>query len=151
MRLHIQVDEAGENQGAKVSDLMSTDVFTLSKDDTLKSLHEVFDHKKIRHVPIVDDNRQVVGLVSQRDFLDHAMSKLIRIRKDDVDTMYSQIRISEVMAKKVMTVSPGTPLSVAGASMLEHKYGCLPVIENDRLVGIITESDFVKAFVSYDD
>ncbi|MBI3554897.1 MAG: CBS domain-containing protein [Deltaproteobacteria bacterium] len=151
MRLHIQVNETTEKQGATVKELMSTELLTLFKDDTLKSLQDLFDLKMIRHVPIVDDDRMLVGLVSQRDFLKFSVSKLARIGKDDADELYSKTRISEIMGKKVMTVSPGTPLSVAGAAMLKHKYGCLPVIDKDRLVGIITESDFVEAFVSYDD
>ena len=151
MRLHLQVDEKIENQGAKVKDLMSSELFTLFKDDTLKSLQDIFDLKMIRHVPIIDDNRMLVGLVSQRDFLKFSVSKLVRAGKNDIDDLYSKTMISEIMGKKVMTVSPETPLSVAGAAMLKHKYGCLPVIDKDRLVGIITESDFVEAFVSYDD
>lgn len=151
MRLHIQVDQESENQGAKVADLMSTEVFTLSKDDTLKTLHDVFDHETIRHVPIIDENRQVVGLVSQRDFLKYAVSNFVHISKHDIDSLYSKTRISEIMGRKVTTVSSETPVSVAGATMLKNKYGCLPVVDQDRLVGILTESDFVEAFVSYDD
>lgn len=128
---------------------MTTDVFALREDDTLKDLDEVLTWKKFRHVPVIDEESHLLGLITHRDFLTLAISKLARIRKDEISDLYGTIRIGDVMGRKVTSVSPATTLAEAAEIMLKHKFGCLPVVEGTRLVGIITESDFVKAYMKF--
>jgi len=96
---------------------------------------------KIRHLPVVDADGQVVGLVTQNDlelFLSKAPSPGILRR---------QHRVEQAMATPVVTVSPTHPLEEAARLMVQHKITSLPVVENDRLVGIITETDIFEQFV----
>lgn len=130
----------------RVRDLMSTELITMSPDDSLKDLAKLFDWKAIRHVPIADESGRLVGLVTQRDYLTVAISKFAQLNKAAVEAVYSQIKIRDFMGRKVTAISPETPLREAAQIMLEHKYGCLPVVSDDKLVGIITEADFTRAF-----
>ncbi|MCM2323262.1 MAG: CBS domain-containing protein [Oligoflexia bacterium] len=126
---------------------MTSDVFCLHADDTLKDLDEVLTWKKFRHVPVIDDERRLVGLVTHRDFLTLAISKLAKVRKEETFGLYSGVRIGDVMGKKVTTIGPDAKLSEAAEVMLKYRFGCLPVVQDSRLVGIITESDFVRALL----
>lgn len=134
----------------RVRDLMSSDVITLSEEDSLKALQEVLKWKAIRHVPITDTKGTLVGLVTQRDFLTVAVSKLAHLNPEDLDALYTGVKIKDIMGRKVTTIASNRPLTEAALVMYEHKYGCLPVVDDGRLVGIITEADFVKAFLEWD-
>lgn len=133
----------------RVRDLMTPELITLYQHDTLKTLSDIFDLKMIRHVPILNDSNELVGLISQRDFLKFAISKLAHVSKQESDSFYSKIKISEIMGRKVATIGPEAPLSGAAQIMFDHKYGCLPVVEEGKLVGILTEADFVASFIDY--
>ena len=96
---------------------------------------------KVRHLPVVDADGQVVGLVTQNDlelFLSKAPSPGILKR---------QHRVEQAMTTPVVIVSPNHPLEEAARLMVQHKITSLPVVENNRLVGIITETDIFKAFM----
>jgi CBS domain-containing membrane protein len=133
----------------KVKDLMTAQVFAMRQDDTLKDLDQVLTWKKFRHVPVTDDDSRLIGLLTHRDFLTLAISKLAKIRKEEINDLYSLIRIGDVMGKKVTSINPDALASEAAELMLKHKYGCLPVVQNEKLVGIITESDFAKAYLNF--
>lgn len=140
----------GKRTAPCVRDLMTPDPFTLLVDDNLKVLEELMEWRNIRHVPVVDQNGLLVGLVTHRDFLRLAISQLAEVKKSEVDKLYSEISIGRIMGKKVVSVSPETSLQEAAEIMTKNKYGCLPVTTGDQLVGIITEADFVKAFYDWD-
>ncbi len=131
----------------KVRDIMTTDLFTLRADDSLETLYDAMDLRHIRHVPVVDDDGDLVGLVSQRDLLKGALGDAealpVSIKRD----LLSEIKVSQIMTLDPESVEPSEDLSSAGATLLEYKFGCLPVCENRSLVGIITESDFVKLVI----
>ena len=129
-----------------VKDLMTKEVLTLTKEDSVKALRDIFELKRVRHVPITNDDNGLIGLVTQRDFLTIAVSKFAHFDRAELDEIYGRIKIGEIMGKKVATVIPDTPLGEAADLMYRHKYGCLPVVSEGRLVGIITEGDFVRAF-----
>lgn len=156
MRIKSEFDAATTKTGTPddrfepaVRDLMSTELFTMFKDDSLRALKDVFQLKTIRHVPIVDDDNRLVGLMTQRDFLRLAVSKLAHVGKEEIDDVYSNVKLSSVMGRKITTIRPDAPLSSAAQIMLKHKYGCLPVVDGETLVGIITEADFVAAFLRW--
>ena len=136
-----------ELNASTVRSLMSTDLLTIYPDDSLKVVEGLFAEEAVRHLPVVDENGKLLGLVTQRDFLTVAVSKLAHVGRDELDTIYRGVLVSDIMGRKITTVTPDTPLSEAALIMATRKYGCLPVVEHDRLVGILTESDFVRAFI----
>lgn len=133
----------------KVKHLMTTDLFTLQEDDNLKTLDEVMGWRKIRHIPVVNYKKELVGLVTQRDFLNAAISQLAAVDEEEKTALYRSVQIKEVMRTNVSTVSPETSLKLAAKAMMDKKIGCLFVINESDLVGIITEADFVKAFYRF--
>ncbi len=128
----------------QVKDIMTNDVFALHAEQTLAMVRSLMDSKHIRHVPIVDTDNGFVGLLTHRDLLACTVSMLADIGKEEQDNLDSSISIGNVMRTKVATVSPDTDLREAINVLLENKYSCLPVLSDAKLVGIITEADFLK-------
>lgn len=127
-----------------VGDLMTEVVYSLTPGDDLAAVQELMWEYDIRHVPIVDDVRRVVGIVSQRD-LARVQSQAeavfpISARLD----FLKNTTVSEVMTRDVATIGPEDELRAAAQTMFDCKYGCLPVVTDDQLVGILTEADFVR-------
>jgi len=129
-----------------VRDIMTTDVATLELNDKLRIADDVMQLGRIRHMPVLDENQEVVGIVSQRDLFRGALARCIGYGEYAQQKLLDQLVVKEVMSKNVATVNPYAPLQQAARLMLERKIGCVVVVEEDRLVGILTESDFVKMY-----
>lgn len=128
----------------KVRDLMTEDVATLNADDNLASLYDMMDRKHIRHVPVVDEDQLLVGIVSDRDLLRGALGEEASLPLSVRRQMLEQVKVEDIMNTEPQTVEPEQNIREAGELMMEFKVSCLPVVDGDRLVGIITESDFVR-------
>jgi CBS domain-containing protein len=122
-----------------VGQYMTTDLFTVHENDVIDLVTNLMDWKHIRHVPVEDDQHRIVGLVTHRDMLRY----LGKARAKDEDEGHA-IAVSEVMTREPVTVAPETTTLDALRIMREHKISCLPVVENTRLVGIITEHDLMR-------
>ena len=131
----------------KVRDLMTEEVRSLSTEDTALVAWDLMDDKHIRHVPVVDEEGEVVGLLSERDLLRNALAGATDLPVSAQRDYLRGIRIEEIMTSVPYTVEPESELAEAGRMMLEFKISCLPVVEGSSLVGIITESDFVRRLV----
>jgi CBS domain-containing membrane protein len=131
-----------------VADLMTTDIFTLQDLDTLLTARSVMALAKIRHIPIVDSEDTFIGLLTHRDILSAAVSKLAEIEQHEQDELDSGIPIREIMRTGVRTVTPEMNLREAAQILLDNKYGCLPVLRGKKLVGILTEADFLALTIS---
>jgi CBS domain-containing protein len=117
-----------------VEDFMSTAVITMKESDTLSAAQIEMQMAEIRHLPVVDQNGHVVGVISDRDIL----RNLTKI--DGKPTPVTQI-----MSWRVQTVKPSMLASEAATLLIEHKFGCLPVVGDDeQIVGIITDTDFLR-------
>lgn len=128
----------------KVKDIMTTDVFVLSENHTLDLVRSLMTIKHIRHVPIVNQDEEFVGLITHRDLLAQTISELADIGQEEQESIDHHIPIANIMKTDVITVAPDLDLCSAISLLLENKYGCLPVIDDKRLVGIVTEADFLK-------
>jgi CBS domain-containing protein len=121
-------------QAARVEDLMSRVVISLRDSDTISIAKLEMDIARIRHLPIVDAHNRVVGIL--------AMSDLLRAF---ADTERRALRVGDVMTRTVVRVTRKTPAHEAARTMIEHKVGSLPVVDDHgELVGIVTESDFLQ-------
>jgi len=129
-----------------VRDIMSTDVATLELNDKLKIADDVMRLGRIRHMPVLDADQAIVGIVSQRDLFRGALARCLGYGEYAQQKILDQLVVKEVMSKDVATIDPGAPLHRAARLMLERKIGCVVVAEEGRLVGILTESDFVKLY-----
>lgn len=124
-----------------VAEMMTTGTKTLTKNDSLADVQAVMAKFSCHHVPIVTNGEQLEGLVSQRDVLKITESSLVQ-HADNIDP--EQLKIAEFMTSDVFTVQPETSLRKAAIYIRTQRYGCLPVVEGNKLVGIITDSDFVN-------
>jgi CBS domain-containing protein len=123
---------------------MTPVVRTLGRNDQLLLADELMTSQRIRHVPVLDDDGLVCGVVSQRDLFRGALAKALGYGQTAQQKMHSLLRVKEVMSSSVITIGPHEPLANAAHLMLENKIGCLPVVDGEKLLGILTESDFVK-------
>jgi CBS domain-containing protein len=128
-----------------VRDVMSRVVMTVGPNDKLATAADVMQLGRIRHMPVLDDG-ELCGLVSQRDLFHSALLKALGWGAHGAQKAREMFLVKQAMVTDVRTTTPDTPLSDAAETMIEHKLGCLPVLEGGKLVGIITESDFVALF-----
>lgn len=128
----------------QVKSIMTRDVFTLNQVESLGAAKDLMNLARIRHIPIVDNLGHFVGLLTHRDILAATISELAGIDRETQDEIEAGIPIAEIMQTDVVTVHPDLSLKEAARLLLEEKYGCLPVICEDKLCGIITEADFLR-------
>ncbi len=131
-----------------VKHLMTKEVQAVRASDDLSVLYELMNDYHIRHIPVVDRHGSVLGLVSHRDLVKAVLYGQETLPLTSLYQMLRATKVEEIMVKGIETIAPTAPLGEAGATMLENKYGCLPVTENGRLVGILTEADFVRYVVA---
>ena len=132
----------------KVNDLMTKKVFSLQEHDNVQTARSIMNLGRIRHIPIVDGEERFVGLLTHRDLLSVTISKLAEVEDEVQNEIDAAIPIHEIMRRDVTTITPQMDLREAAELLLQHKYGCLPVVDNNRLVGILTEADFLKLTIS---
>ncbi len=124
-----------------VDEVMSRDVLTIGPRASLLDAQALMAGRGVRHLPVVDDQR-LVGILSETDLLAASASHL----QDDTSLAVQEatVAVEDCMTRKVAVVHPRDSLRRAGLFLQQNRYGCLPVLENDRLVGIVTEYDFVS-------
>jgi CBS domain-containing membrane protein len=129
--------------GMLVKHLMTPNVSALSPHDDLSAVRDLMVERHIRHVPIIDSEGDLVGLVTHRDLLRFTTVPPSGPPAAEGDPL-ALVSIEEAMVREVRTVTPTTDLREAAQIMYENKYGCLPVLDDRLLVGILTEADFVQ-------
>ena len=124
-----------------IEEFMTRDVFTVEKDDIPELVASIMDWQKIRFVPVEDKKGHLVGLVSAR--------KLIRYLTDKADRPSDHpITVADLMIRELVTISPDKTVMEAMRVMRKHHAACLPVVKNNKLVGIISEGSFLKVTAS---
>jgi CBS domain-containing membrane protein len=123
---------------------MTERVYCVRPNDDVVRLVDLMDEIHVRHVPVVDDDFVVVGLVSQRDLVREVLHGMRDLPLSAMRQLMRRRIVRSIMTTDLETVEANTSIEEAGQVMLDNKLGCLPVVEGDRLVGILTEADFVK-------
>jgi len=116
---------------------MTTDLFTLRPDDLVDLAASVMDCRHIRHVPVEDEQGRLVGLITHRG--------LLRLLNRGTQQNSDPLTVREIMVANPVTVSSTTPTLEALELMRQNKVGCLPVVDDGQLVGIVTSYDFLDA------
>jgi CBS domain-containing membrane protein len=129
-----------------VRDLMSHEVTSVRRNDRLSVVDDVMRLGRIRHLPVVDDDDEtkIVGLVSLRDVFRGSLARALGYGTRAQQKLLDMLFVKEVMTTELVTTTPDTPLAEAARIMTHRKLGCLPVVEDGKLVGILTEGDFVS-------
>jgi CBS domain-containing protein len=130
-----RLDEAHAKGGnyRRIEHHMTSDLFTVQADDAIEMVANLMIWERIRHVPVEDKDHRLVGVVTHRAVLRFIMDGGSARRTP----------VAEIMKRDVTTVTPATRTLEALQLMRRLKVGCLPVVDNDRLVGIVTEEDFM--------
>jgi len=130
-----------------VLECMTESPYTLGPDNTLSDARNSMREHNIRHIPIVDDNAELVGIVSQRDVLAAGDSSLVHDEQNQGECD-KRIALSAIMTTSIQTAEENADLRATAIRLQRNKLGCLPVVSNDKLVGIITDSDFVSIAIN---
>jgi CBS domain-containing protein len=139
---------AEDKQMITIEEFMTPEPYTLRQSDSINDAWEVMIGKHVRHIPITDDDNHVLGLVTQRDVLAATDPGAIREAKSASHEVRSDVTLSEIMIRDVTVIHKEDSLRKAALYLQTHKYGCLPVVVDDRLVGIITDSDFIDIAIN---
>jgi acetoin utilization protein AcuB len=115
-----------------------------SVSDALSLMHE----KKVHRLPVLDPGGKLVGIVSEGDLLYASPSPATTLNVWEMHALLAKLKVEKVMTRKVITVTEDTPVEEAACVMVEKKIGGLPVLREKELVGIITETDIFKVFIS---
>jgi acetoin utilization protein AcuB len=130
-----------------VGDYMSPDVFSANASDSLRSITVIVQIRKIRHIPVVDDDGKLVGIVTDRDLKRALPSPLSPSAAGEYDEIVDTTSVDRVMTREPFTVASGASLIESTREMAERKVGGLPVVNGDELVGMFTTSDAVRALL----
>ncbi len=131
----------------RVSEIMTRAPLTIRQDATVGAAWKLMRARKIRHIPVLDGSRRLVGIVTDRDLRQVILDPDIQAQLGSTPEAMNVLTVAEVMTWGVITVRPDSDLREAARVMHAHKVGALPVVEHGRVVGILTETDLVKAFV----
>ncbi|MEQ8524967.1 CBS domain-containing protein [Gracilimonas sp.] len=122
-----------------VEEFMTTDLFTVRKDDILEFVANLLDWRRIRYVPVEDDHKHLVGLITMRKVL----REYTKVVNEDEEASINQT-VDDIMEQNPVTIHPEASIMEAMEIMQDQKIGCLPVVKNSRLVGVITEDNFMN-------
>ena len=129
-----------------VRDLMTTDLTTLREDEVLLDATLIFARSSLRHIPIVN-GKKLVGIVTERDLKHYTPSILSGIPPEEYNRLMETTPVSKIMTRSLVTIESGKTVYEAAHLLYDRRIGCLPVVENGELKGILTTSDMLKVLL----
>ena len=130
-----------------VGTVMRTQLVTVPPQTTLLSAQNILEENQINHLLVVDSAGELIGIVSDRDLKKSWASSATTLSKNELMYLLDQVTVASIMAKKTLTITPGTTIERAALLMNENRINALPVLEGDTLVGIITSRDVIKVLL----
>lgn len=131
-----------------IENWMTKDVITLTPETSMMKASKLMKEKRISRVPVVDEKGALVGIVSDRDIKDASPSKATTLDMHELYYLLSEVKLKDIMTKKVMTIRVGETVERAAVILLENNIGGLPVVdEANKVVGIVTDSDIFKVLI----
>ena len=128
-----------------VRDVMTANPMTMSPEDTLMDALQTMRLRKIRRIPVLSAGK-LIGLLTEGD-LKRAEPSTLTDTQEEFTAVMESTPVSRIMIENLLTTTPDTPLLDAARTLQEKKYGALPVMEGEKLVGILTDNDLLKALV----
>ena len=129
----------------RVRDVMSRKMVTISESDTLSTVEDIMTLGHVRHMPVVRAGK-LVGVVSERDLLRASLSNLTEFASEQRRAFLHVVEIARVMSDPPIVIDVDASIEEAARVMAEHKIGCLPVMKNEKLLGLVTETDVLRYF-----
>ena len=131
-----------------VRDLMTEHVIFVQPTDNLEKTYDLMRSHAVDHLPVLDEDGDLVGLVSHRDMVRSALSALDEWDEIEKRNQLQHMVVKEVMNCYVESITSDMDICQAGEIMLENKFDCLPVVEGSQIVGILTDADFIKFIIN---
>ena len=131
---------------AQLSEIMNRDMVTVDKQASLRMARRILDQYRIRHLLVVEGKR-LVGIVTDRDLRQAAPSSKSPLTISERQEFMDELKVLEVMSRKLITASSTTTIREAAKVMVSEKIGCLPVVDGNQLVGIVTQADLLMMLV----
>ena len=141
------VPENRESRKLRVADWMTDTVLAVETFDSIGVARQIMAKHRINQLPVLD-NEALVGIVTDRDLRDAYPTSMMIDRGEEIDRFADSVTVEEVMTHNIFTVGPETPLQQAVSLLRRHRIGSLPVVQNKKLVGIITRSDILDFVLS---
>ncbi|WP_457808542.1 CBS domain-containing protein [Kushneria sp. EE4] len=134
---------------ASIADIMSRDIVTLRLEQTLHDGNELMREHRVRHLPVLDEQGRLAGLLNQKVVLKEALRITDTFGAKRLAHHLARIPLADVISKDILTLSLDTPLAEAGRQLLAHRQGAMPVLDAEgHLVGILSSVDFVRLAVT---
>ena len=130
-----------------IRELMTGGLATVRRETSVQDARELMARRKIRHLPVTAPGGGLVGIVTDRDIRLNLPSLATSLSIGEVNHLLAKLTVGEIMTRSVITIGPDRPVREAAQLMLEHRIGALPVVDDGHLIGILTETDIVRAFV----
>lgn len=133
----------------QIRELMSREVVTIGPQESCLDAVVRMQRARVRHLPVVNRDGQMVGIVTDRDLRHYLFTPRVfeTLGSTPLDVLLDRVRVAEIMATDVMTVEAAASVGDAAGTMRKHRVGSLPVLENGRMVGIVTEVDILRQIV----
>ena len=131
-----------------IRELMSGGLITVRRETSVLEARDVMAREKIRHLLVTDGSRALAGIVTDRDIRLNLPSQATSLSVGEIKHLLAKLAVAQVMTRSVITIGPDRPARDGAQIMLDRKIGALPVLEDDHLIGIITETDIVRAFIT---
>lgn len=129
-----------------VSRIMRTEFASLRETDRLDLADQIMKLGRVRHLPVLDPDGRIVGIVSNRDLLEASLTNVLDFEREQRKGFLRSVDVAEVMTREVETIAPDAPLAAAASRLVGHRIGCLPVVREDGvMVGLVTETDLLAA------
>jgi acetoin utilization protein AcuB len=129
-----------------VQDVMQTKLFTVTPETTLPEALRLTGQRSVRHLLVLDGDR-LVGILSDRDLKRAMASSATSLEAHELNYLLDRLRVADIMTRAVITIGPMFPIEDAARLMVLEKIGALPVMDGERLVGLVTETDVLRLFV----
>lgn len=130
-----------------VKDRMTPNPTTITTNTSLKEALELIRSQSFRHLPVVDEEGKLVGITTEKSLVYASPTSATSLSVFEVDYILSRTKVGQIIQGEVITVGPELPVEEAARVMVDHGIGCLPVVEGDALVGIISDTDIFRVFV----
>jgi acetoin utilization protein AcuB len=130
-----------------IRELMTGGLTTVHRDTSVQEARDLMARKRIRHLPVTDPGGRLVGIVTDRDIRLNLPSPATSLSVGEINHLLTKLPVGQVMTRSVITIGPDRPVREGAQLILEHRIGALPVLDDGHLIGILTETDIVRAFV----
>jgi acetoin utilization protein AcuB len=141
----LKTEKVTPKRAMSVRDRMTRKVATIRPEATLRAAAALMRDRKVRHLPVVDDMGRLVGIVTDRDLRQALFAPGVLAERTDLPAILDALTVGDVMIRGVVSVRAVTTIREAARVMHERRLGALPVVEGGRLVGILTETDVLRA------